>query len=202
MGRYTAAVCRLCRRSGDKLMLKGSRCVTPKCAVDKRGKPPGQQVKQRRRVSDRGLQLREKQKDYKRAVENLHKAVRRGKMKNTTWVVVFLALGRIHFNLGEFDKAEAAFRNALLIYPRNAEVLTCLGALYGAANRLEEATTVLKSAIFYAPHYEKAYNDLLFVYIIRRDATAIRKILGKATAEGISLNPHLLQKSSLIIKSK
>ena len=62
MGRYTAAVCRLCRRSGEKLMLKGSRCLTPKCAMDRRGKPPGQQLRRRRRVSDRGLQLREKQK--------------------------------------------------------------------------------------------------------------------------------------------
>ena len=62
MARYTAAVCRLCRRSGEKLMLKGSRCFTPKCALDKRPKPPGQQIGRRRRVSDRGLQLREKQK--------------------------------------------------------------------------------------------------------------------------------------------
>ena len=63
MGRYTGAVCRLCRRSGQKLMLKGDRCFSPKCAVDKRGKPPGQQIsRRRRRVSDRGLQLREKQK--------------------------------------------------------------------------------------------------------------------------------------------
>ena len=43
-------------------MLKGDRCLTPKCAVDKRAKPPGQQLGRRRRVSDRGLQLREKQK--------------------------------------------------------------------------------------------------------------------------------------------
>jgi len=62
MARYTAAVCRLCRRSGDKLMLKGNRCFTPKCALDRRGKPPGQQPARRRRLSDRGVQLREKQK--------------------------------------------------------------------------------------------------------------------------------------------
>jgi small subunit ribosomal protein S4 len=62
MARYTGAVCRLCRRSGEKLFLKGSRCFTPKCAVDKRPKPPGQQTGRRRRISDRGLQLREKQK--------------------------------------------------------------------------------------------------------------------------------------------
>jgi len=62
MGRYIGSVCRLCRRSGEKLMLKGSRCFTPRCAIDRRGKPPGQQFARRRRVSDRGLQLREKQK--------------------------------------------------------------------------------------------------------------------------------------------
>ncbi len=62
MARYTGAVCRLCRRSGEKLFLKGSRCYTPKCAIDKRPKPPGQPTGRRRRFSDRGLQLREKQK--------------------------------------------------------------------------------------------------------------------------------------------
>jgi small subunit ribosomal protein S4 len=63
MARYTGAVCRLCRRSGEKLFLKGSRCYTPKCEIDKRNKPPGQTTgRRRRRISDRGLQLREKQK--------------------------------------------------------------------------------------------------------------------------------------------
>ncbi len=62
MARYTGAVCRLCRRSGEKLMLKGAKCIT-NCILEKRGKPPGQQFRQRRsRLSDRGLQLREKQK--------------------------------------------------------------------------------------------------------------------------------------------
>ena len=61
MARYAGAVCRLCRRSGDKLFLKGSKCIT-KCTLDKRSTPPGQRYARRRRVSDRGLQLREKQK--------------------------------------------------------------------------------------------------------------------------------------------
>jgi len=61
MARYTAAVCRLCRRSADKLMLKGDKCIT-KCTLDKRSKPPGPQLGRRRRISDRGQQLREKQK--------------------------------------------------------------------------------------------------------------------------------------------
>ena len=64
MARYTGAVCRLCRRNNEKLLLKGARCFTPKCAVDRRPKPPGQvsSSRRRRRFSDRGLQLREKQK--------------------------------------------------------------------------------------------------------------------------------------------
>jgi len=62
MARYTDAVCRLCRRAGVKLFLKGERCYTPKCAVEKRRKPPGSQPMRRRRTSDWGTQLREKQK--------------------------------------------------------------------------------------------------------------------------------------------
>ena len=62
MARYTDAVCRLCRRAGVKLFLKGERCYTPRCAVDKRRKPPGTQTLRRRRTSDWGIQLREKQK--------------------------------------------------------------------------------------------------------------------------------------------
>lgn len=63
MARYTGPVCRLCRRIGEKLMLKGDRCFTPKCSVDRRSGPPGEHVRgRRRRISDRGLQLKEKQK--------------------------------------------------------------------------------------------------------------------------------------------
>ncbi len=61
MARYTGSVCHLCRRCGDKLMLKGSRCLTPKCAMERRRRVGGQRFR-RRRVSDRGLQLIEKQK--------------------------------------------------------------------------------------------------------------------------------------------
>ena len=62
MARYTGPVCRICRRYGEKLMLKGDKCVT-KCTLDKRPTPPGQSTQTRRRkLSDRALQLREKQK--------------------------------------------------------------------------------------------------------------------------------------------
>ena len=63
MARYTGPVCRLCRRYGDKLYLKGDRCMGPKCAFERRPAAPGQQrFGRRRRVSDRSLQLREKQR--------------------------------------------------------------------------------------------------------------------------------------------
>lgn len=62
MARYHAAVCRLCRREGVKLFLKGDRCFKEKCAVEKRNTPPGQHARRRGKVKGYGLQLREKQK--------------------------------------------------------------------------------------------------------------------------------------------
>jgi small subunit ribosomal protein S4 len=62
MARYTGPVCRLCRRHGEKLFLKGERCFTPKCSFDRRPTPPGPRPARRRKISDRGLQLREKQR--------------------------------------------------------------------------------------------------------------------------------------------
>ena len=62
MGRYGGPVCRLCRRVGEKLFLKGERCYTPRCAVERRRTTPGDQHGRRRRTSDWGIQLREKQK--------------------------------------------------------------------------------------------------------------------------------------------
>jgi small subunit ribosomal protein S4 len=65
MARYSDSVCKLCRREGVKLFLKGERCLTPKCAVERRPTPPGMHGKKqtfRRKMSDYGTQLREKQK--------------------------------------------------------------------------------------------------------------------------------------------
>ena len=62
MARYTDPVCRQCRRIGEKLFLKGERCYTPRCAVDRRKSPPGDNIPRRRRASEYSLQLREKQK--------------------------------------------------------------------------------------------------------------------------------------------
>jgi small subunit ribosomal protein S4 len=65
MARYSDAVCKLCRREGMKLFLKGERCLSPKCAIERRNTPPGMHGKKavfRRKASDFGMQLREKQK--------------------------------------------------------------------------------------------------------------------------------------------
>jgi small subunit ribosomal protein S4 len=62
MGRYTDAVCRLCRREGMKLYLKGEKCYTEKCPVHKRPVPPGMHGQGRRKLSEFGVRLREKQK--------------------------------------------------------------------------------------------------------------------------------------------
>ena len=62
MARYTGSVCRQCRREGTKLFLKGDRCFSEKCAVNKRHTPPGMHGQSRKKQSEYGIQLREKQK--------------------------------------------------------------------------------------------------------------------------------------------
>jgi len=62
LARYSGALCRICRREMDKLFLKGDRCYTEKCAIERRQYPPGQHGQRRGKLSDYGVQLREKQK--------------------------------------------------------------------------------------------------------------------------------------------
>ena len=76
MARYIGPVCRLCRREGLKLFLKGERCYTDKCAIERRAYPPGIHGQGHRKISDYGVQLREKQK-VKRMYGLLEKQFRR-----------------------------------------------------------------------------------------------------------------------------
>ena len=62
MARYTDSVCKLCRREGIKLYLKGSRCESPKCAIERRNQAPGMHWQRRGKSSEYGVRLREKQK--------------------------------------------------------------------------------------------------------------------------------------------
>lgn len=99
MGRYTGAVCRLCRRQGEKLFLKGTRCQTEKCAASKRAYPPGQHGQGRRqKLSNYGVQLKEKQK-VKRIYGVLEKQFRKyfkiaSKTKGVTGKVLLQLLER------------------------------------------------------------------------------------------------------------
>lgn len=76
MARYTDSVCRLCRREGLKLFLKGDRCYTDKCAIERRNYPPGEHGQARSKFTEYALQLREKQK-VKRTYGLLEKQFRR-----------------------------------------------------------------------------------------------------------------------------
>src|SRR5258705_3120788 len=76
VARYTGAVCRLCRRESLKLFLKGERCYTDKCAIERRNYPPGQHGQGRPKFSEYSIQLREKQK-VKRMYGLLEKQFRR-----------------------------------------------------------------------------------------------------------------------------
>src|SRR3989338_8723663 len=109
MARYTKAVCRLCRREGEKLFLKGTKCVTEKCPVSRRAYAPGQHGQQsRQKLSNYGLQLREKQK-VRRIYGVLEKQFRRyfkiaSKTKGVTGHVLLQLLERrldnVVFRLG------------------------------------------------------------------------------------------------------
>ena len=99
MGRYTGAVCRLCRRQGEKLFLKGTKCQAEKCPANKRAYPPGQHGEGRRKkLSNYGMQLKEKQK-VKRIYGVLEKQFRKyfkiaSKTKGVTGKVLLQLLER------------------------------------------------------------------------------------------------------------
>ena len=116
MARYNGSVCRQCRREGTKLFLKGDRCYTDKCAVEKRAYPPGQHGQGRTRFSDYGVQLREKQK-VKRMYGMLEKQFRltyakassmKGRAGENLLILLERRLDNVVFRLGfATSRAEA-----------------------------------------------------------------------------------------------
>jgi len=116
MARYTDAVCRLCRREGQKLFLKGDRCYTDKCAADRRPYPPGQHGQGRAKTSEYGLQLREKQKAkrYYGILENQFRGYftmaskRKGKTGENLLAILETRLDNTVYRLGfAMSRAEA-----------------------------------------------------------------------------------------------
>ena len=116
MGRYTDSVCRQCRREGEKLFLKGDRCYSEKCAVERKPYPPGANARKRRqKQSEYGLQLREKQKTRKiygvmeKQFRNYFKKADRQKGITGTNLLVLLErrLDNVVYRLGLPPQAEA-----------------------------------------------------------------------------------------------
>ena len=116
MARYTESVCRLCRRENLKMYLKGDRCYTDKCAIERRPYPPGQHGQGRVKFSEYGVQLREKQKvkrmyglleaDFRHAYANA--AAAKGKTGENLLQYLEQRLDNVVFRLGFADtRAEA-----------------------------------------------------------------------------------------------
>jgi len=120
LARHTGAVCKLCRREGEKLFLKGSRCMTAKCAIERRPYPPGQHGRdsqfRRGRASDYLLQLREKQKMrriygvYERQFSNyFRKAEQRSGLTGSNLLTVLESrLDNVVYRLGFADSRAQA----------------------------------------------------------------------------------------------
>ena len=130
MGRYTGPVCKLCRREGTKLFLKGSRCLTEKCAVERRPYAPGQhgqQMSRRRKASEYQKQLREKQKVKRtyglneRQFRNAFERVRhqQGVTGHNLLIVLETRLDNIVYRMG-FAQSRRAARQ--LVRHRHVEV--------------------------------------------------------------------------------
>ncbi len=108
MARYSDAVCRLCRREGTKLFLKGDRCFTAKCGVERRAYPPGQHGQGRARFSDYGVQLREKQKVKRmygllerQFARTMHRATRmKGRSGENLLILLERRLDNVVFRMG------------------------------------------------------------------------------------------------------
>ncbi|MCM8800733.1 MAG: 30S ribosomal protein S4 [Candidatus Omnitrophica bacterium] len=140
MARYIGAVCRLCRRQGEKLFLKGARCNTPKCALAKRSYPPGQHGYTKAKLSNYGLQLKEKQK-IKRMYGILEKQFRRlfriaEKTKGVT--------GRILLQLLERRLDNVIFRLGLGVSRRQARQIVRHNFVYVNSRRVNIPSYLVK----------------------------------------------------------
>ena len=150
MARYKDAVCRLCRREGTKLFLKGDRCFSAKCGIERRAYPPGQHGQGRARFSDYGVQLREQQKVKrmyglleKQFAETMSRASRmKGRAGENLLVLLERRLDNVIFRMG-FSTSRAEARQLVrhshfLIDGRRASIPSMLvkrGAVISVAEK-------------------------------------------------------------------
>lgn len=134
MARYIDSKCRQCRREGGKLFLKGEKCFTEKCPVDKRAYPPGQHGQQRSRMSDYGKQLREKQKlrriygVLERQFENYYKEAARHKGSTGEDLLQMLesrldnVVYRMGFGISRSEARQLVRHNAVLVNSKRVNI--------------------------------------------------------------------------------
>ena len=134
MARYIDSKCRQCRREGGKLFLKGEKCFTEKCPVDKRAYPPGQHGQQRSRLSDYGKQLREKQKlrriygVLERQFENYYKEAARHKGSTGEDLLQMLesrldnVVYRMGFGISRSEARQLVRHNAVLVNSKRVNI--------------------------------------------------------------------------------
>ncbi len=181
MARYRGSVCRLCRREGMKLFLKGSRCMTDKCAVTRRSFSPGQHGKRRTKLSNYALQLREKQK------------VRR-----------IYGIGEKQFRLyfTRSEKAQAATGTVLLqlLERRLDNVIFSLGFATSrtqARQMVAHRFILVNSRPVNIPSYSVKPKDIVSLRNGEQRAKRIREIMKltkeRAVPEWLTVNPEKLQ---------
>ena len=157
MARYINPVCRLCRRQGEKLFLKGLRCNTPKCAIAKRSFAPGQHGQAKQKLSNYGLQLREKQK-VKRMYGILERQFRRyfdiaSKSKGVT--------GRVLLQLLERRLDNLIFRLGLAVSHAQARQIVRHNFIYVNSKRVNIPSYLIdKDDIIEVKAKEKALNKI------------------------------------------
>jgi small subunit ribosomal protein S4 len=156
MARYTDAVCRLCRREGTKLFLKGDRCFSAKCGIERRGYPPGQHGQGRTRFSDYGVQLREKQKVKrmyglleKQFARTMHRASRmKGRAGENLLILLERRLDNVIFRMGfATSRAEArqlVYHGHFLVNGRTASTPSMLLKAGAKVEVLEKSRKVAR----------------------------------------------------------
>ena len=169
MARYTDSKCRQCRREGGKLFLKGEKCFTEKCPVDKRAYPPGQHGQQKSRMSDYGKQLREKQKlrriygVLERQFENYYKEAARHKGSTGEDLLKMLesrldnVAYRMGFGVSRSETRQLVRHNALRVNGRRVNI----------------------------PSYQVRPNDLIEISTSAQEQLRIKSALEAAGQRGI-----------------
>jgi small subunit ribosomal protein S4 len=169
VARYREALCRLCRREGEKLFLKGDRCLTDKCAVERRKYAPGEHGQRRKKLSDYALQLREKQK-AKETYGVLEKQFKR------------------YFYMAERKKGVTGYNLLKLLESRIDNVVYRMGI---AANRRQARQLVLHGHITVndrrvnIPSYLVKPGDIIGVREKSRKLTVIEENMARMEHRGI-----------------